>query len=86
MLKALASYLLAAMTSWMPMKNHLQSEAPDVTEARYEQIAADVAQIATDSDEEPLFQGEDGRVKTALLLLSVAFYESNFRGDIDGGK
>jgi hypothetical protein len=86
MLKALSSYLLAAMTAWMPMKNHARSEAPEVTEARYQQIAEDVALIALDPDEAPLFQGEDGRVKTALLLLSVALHESGFRGDVDAGR
>jgi hypothetical protein len=86
MLKTLTSYLLAAMTAWMPMKNHARSEAPEVTEARYQQIAEDIAQVALDPDEAPLFQGEDGRVKTALLLLSVALHESGFRGDVDAGK
>jgi hypothetical protein len=86
MLKALTSYLLAAMTAWMPMKSHARSEAPEVTEARYQQIAADIAEVVLDPDEEPLFKGEDGRVKTGLLLLAVAFHESNFRGDIDGGR
>jgi hypothetical protein len=86
MLKALTSYLLAAMTAWMPMKNHARSEAPEVTEGRYQQIAEDIATIALDPDEAPLFQGEDGRVKTALLLLSVALHESAFRGDVDAGK
>lgn len=86
MIKALTSYLLAAMTAWMPIRNHAHNEASEVTEARYEQIAADVAQIALDPDETPLFQGEDGRVKTALLLLSVALHESGFRGNVDAGK
>jgi hypothetical protein len=86
MLKALTSYLLAAMTAWMPMKNHARSETPEVTEARYQQIAEDIAQVALDPDETPLFLGEDGRVKTALLLLSVALHESGFRGDVDAGK
>jgi hypothetical protein len=86
MLKALTSYLLAAMTAWMPLKNHARSETPEVTEARYQQIAEDVALIALDPDEAPLFQGEDGRVKTALLLLSVALHESGFRGDVDAGR
>lgn len=86
MIKTLTSYLLAAMTAWMPIRNHAHSETPEVTQARYEQIAADVAQIALDPDETPLFQGEDGRAKTALLLLSVALHESGFRGDVDAGK
>jgi hypothetical protein len=86
MLKALTGYLLAAMMAWMPVRNHARIEAADVTEARYEQIATDIAQIALDPDEAPLFPGEDGRVKTGLLLLSVAFHESGFRGDVDAGK
>lgn len=86
MIQALTSYLLAAMTAWMPIRSHAHAEAPEATEARYEQIAADVAQIALDPDEAPLFQGEDGRVKTALLLLSVALHESGFRGEIDAGR
>lgn len=86
MLKALTNYLLAAMTAWMPITSHAHSEAPEVTEARYEQIAADIAEVALDPDEAPLFAGEDGRVKTALLLLSVAYHESRFRGDVDAGR
>ena len=85
MFKVLTSYLMAAMTTWMPIHEHARSEAPEVTQARYEQVAEDVAQIALDPDEQPLFEGPDGRVKTALLLLAVAFHESGFRGSIDGG-
>ncbi len=85
MLKVLTSYLLAAMTTWMPVHEHARHEASDVTEARYDAIAQDVAQVALDPDEQPLFEGEDGRVKTALLLLAVAYHESGFRGSIDAG-
>jgi len=86
MIKVLTSYLLAAMTSWMPVHEHAHGEAPEATQARYAAIAQDVAEIALDPDEQPLFEGEDGRVKTALLLLAVAFHESNYRGEIDAGR
>jgi hypothetical protein len=85
MLKALTAYLIVAMTSWMPVHNHAARETPEQTLARYEAIATDIATIALDPSEPSLFQGDDGRVKTALLLLSVAFWESAFRGDVDAG-
>jgi len=34
--------------------------------------------IAYDPAEDPLFEGEDGRLKTALLLLSIAYHESRW--------
>ena len=86
MLKELTSYLLSAMLSWMPARNHANREALEATVARYEAIAEDVATVVLDPAEPPLFQGEGGRVKSALLLLSVAFWESGFRPDVDRGQ
>jgi hypothetical protein len=34
--------------------------------------------VAYDEAEPPLFEGEDGRFKTALLLLSIAYHESRW--------
>ena len=34
--------------------------------------------VAYDEDEAPLFSGEDGRYKTALLLVSIAHHESRW--------
>jgi hypothetical protein len=85
MLKALTAYLVTAMMSWMPVRNHQFRERPEATAARYESIAADVAAIVLDPSEPPIFQGDDGRVKTALLVSSVAFWESAFRVDVDSG-
>lgn len=86
MIKILTSYLLAAMTTWMPVHEHARGETAEATQARYAQIAEDVAEVALDPDEQPLFEGEDGRVKTALLLLAVAYHESSFRAEIDAGR
>lgn len=86
MLKALSTYLLSAMLSWMPTKNHHFREPAEAAQARYEAIATDVATVALDQAEPPIFKGPDGRVRTALVLLSVAFWESAFRVDVDNGS
>ena len=79
----LPAYLYAAMTAWAPPSSHAYAEAPAITEARYQAIASDVASVALDPDEQPLFAGDDGRARTAVLLLAVASLESGgFRGDV----
>jgi hypothetical protein len=85
MITALTQYLLAAMLSWMPVKNQSFREPEDAALARYESIAWDVASVVCDGNEPPLFAGDDTRAKTALVVLSVAFWESGFRVDIDTG-
>lgn len=35
-------------------------------------------EVAYDENETPLFEGEEGRFKTALLLLSIAYHESRW--------
>ena len=81
----LAAYLLTAMISWMPTKVH-HREGEAVALARYESIATDIAKVALDENEIPLFAGEDGRTQTALLVASIASYESHFRADVDEGR
>jgi hypothetical protein len=81
----LASYLLSAMVAWMPPKvHHREGEAAALQ--RYEAIANDIAKVALDETEQPLFAGEDGRTQTALLVASIASFESHFRADVDEGK
>ncbi len=72
----LAPWILDAMTSWAPPKPH--------DEPRYAAIAADIANVANAPDEEPLFEGADGRARTAILLAAFADAESGgYRKDID---
>lgn len=52
-------------------------------EARYKQIAEDLAEVV--ESEKPLFGGPLGRQKTAALMLSIQFFESGFRRDVDLG-
>jgi hypothetical protein len=74
---AFTSYLLAAMMAWVPPR---PSDVP-----RYHTIAEDAVAVAFDENEQPAFEGAYSREKTALLLLSIASLESNFRADVDRG-
>lgn len=79
----LPSYLVAAMTAWVPLYAH--AEPKEETLARYDAIAHDAATVAMDEAEEPIFPGPTGRAQTALLMLSVASYESSFKKSVDEG-
>ncbi len=94
---AIVAFIVAAMHSFVPTSNHASYETRETTEARYEAVADDIATIVLDEAEAPLFKGEAGRAQTALLLASVASYESSFNavtarggsltpGDNDGGR
>jgi hypothetical protein len=84
----LITYLVTAMIAWVPPR---MNELPDASEshadvlARYESIARDAATVARDESESPVFDGPDARTRTALLMLSVASFESSYRRDVDLG-
>lgn len=88
----IVQYLLAAMISWCPPSVHYyqmpnyktDQERYEYTYARYQSIAQDLSDVALDDNERPLFDGDDGRLKTAILVLSIASFESGeFREDVD---
>lgn len=84
-------YLMAAMTAWCPPSDHrfylrhtdMTDEQRDTyTIARYKSIAQDVEGVV--EEVKPLFGGPKGKLRTALLVLSIASYESGeFREDVD---
>lgn len=89
-MQALITYLLTAMLAWSPLENHRyllthmasNADRDSYTEARYESIAKDLADVV--DSEPPVFSGATGKAETALVLLSIASYESgDFREDID---
>jgi len=83
----LIQYILAAMLAWAPASQHANRDPnPEATLARYTSIAHDIAAAATHPDEPALFKDDDKRVRTALLLASIAFWESGFRRDVDEGQ
>lgn len=79
----LAAYIFSAMILWIPTSNHTFTGEP-VTQitARYEEIAEAVEKVALDPNRTPLFSGDDGRIKTALLLASIASFESQYGRDV----
>jgi hypothetical protein len=79
----LAAYLFAAMVAWSPLEHHHYHEGEPVTVARYQDIASSIADVALDPAESPVFAGDDGRVRTAVLLAAIASFEScGFRSDV----
>jgi hypothetical protein len=80
----LVSYLVSAMLAWVPLYAQT-SESKDDALSRYESIAQDAATVALDDQEAPLFGGPNGRTQTALLMLSIASYESSYRKTVDDG-
>ena len=58
-------------------------ERHEVTVVRYAEIAETIATIAL--EEPPVFDGDEGtaRVRTALLLASIASYESHYAARVD---
>lgn len=91
---ALASYILAFMVAKYPVENHrFLGVSDEYTMNRYRAIAADIADVALDPEEPPVFRSRevtassrdlDGRVKTAMLMASIARFESGgFREDVD---
>jgi hypothetical protein len=85
-MESLVTYLVAAMVAWVPQYAHSPSESPADVQARYESIARDLASVVVDPSETPLFAGRDARTQTALLMLSVASFESSFRKSVDDGR
>jgi hypothetical protein len=88
---ALVRHLYDAMRSW----TSLPSEAKDPVDAsRASRNAASRARLAaTASDivtvarsEEPLFEGDADRSRSAVLVATVAFFESGFAEYVDKGE
>jgi hypothetical protein len=84
-MESLVSYLVAAMLAWVPLNAHASFESRDHVLARYQSIARDVASVALDENETPVFEGADRRTETAVLMLAVASYESSFNKRVDDG-
>jgi hypothetical protein len=88
------SYLVAAMVAWCPVTDHrfyqhgsnmTDDERDAHTLTRYASIAQDVEDVVKET--KPVFDGPFARVRTALVVLAIASYESGgYREDIDNTK
>lgn len=79
MIDQIVAWLTAASLAWVPA----------VGEAKLElrrSMLRDIADVAYDGAEAPLFDGPRGRARTALLLGAVASFESQYREDVDDGR
>jgi hypothetical protein len=87
--QAVVAWLVSIMlTAAPPAKGRTYPEAAETREhgeERYREIAQAVVDVTYDPEEAPLYGGKKARALTALTVLSVAFYESGFRKDVDLG-
>lgn len=90
--QSVVSWLVSSMVAVAPPAKFARGrtapeavETEDQAKARYAQLADAIATVAYDPQERPAFDGEFGRAKTAMVLLSVAFWESSFRKDVATG-
>jgi hypothetical protein len=87
--ETLAAWLVTIMVATVPpggWRSKAQArESAAQGRARYEAIAQAIAEASLDPRERPLFDGADGRLRTAALLLSISFHESHWRRDVDLG-
>jgi hypothetical protein len=86
------SYLVAAMMAWCPPSMHRPTQSPRLTVEeqdahtlqRYKSIGRDLLEVAMEPETEVMLDGTMGRIKSAVLVLAIASYESKgFREDID---
>jgi hypothetical protein len=83
----LITYILAAMLSWVPVRNLTPyGESEDQASARLRSIAEDIVTVAFDASEPSVFARSDGRVKTALLHAAIASKETGFQKFVDDGS
>lgn len=92
MLQPVVIWLLGLMTFLAPPDRLAAApqypgweETVEQKQERYLSIAEDIAEVAFDPAEQPVFNGPRGRVGTAALILALAFGESGFARDVDQG-
>jgi hypothetical protein len=85
---SLHQWVLNRMLSWNPPGRSLirdAKESGDDGKRRYEEISDAIISVVYDPKEPPIFSGKYGRARTLALVLSVAYFESGFRKDVDLG-
>lgn len=80
-------WAVALMASWHPLDKkspwpELRDETVEQRRERYTELAEAAKSVAFDSTNPPLFDGLDGRERTMVLLLSVAYHESAFHNRV----
>ena len=94
----LASWIMQVLLMIHPpekMERSWKETTSEIT-ARYQLIANDLSEVIeaessktnpeTSHLDNPIFEGDYGKFQTAALMLSIAYYESNFHKLVDNGK
>lgn len=81
----LESFILAFILWMDPLVKHIEHEDPSARLERLKAISADMAEVCQDPKEAPVFDGDSGRIKTCMLLASIAYNESGFKLSVDNG-
>jgi hypothetical protein len=88
----IVSWLFAMMVAFAPPEKTSKAyqfpgheETVEQKTARYQSIAQDLYDVVYDPDADPVYGGPNGRRRTALLMLAIAFHESGFAHDVDIG-
>jgi hypothetical protein len=86
-MEAFIAYILTAMLAWCPPQTYYvpYGESVDDATARLKSIAEDIALVAMDAAEPPVFAGQTGRLKTALLEAAVGSMESSYQRFVGEG-
>jgi len=95
-MKQIIPWLVAASLTWFAVPSATQpgpfgglalnGETPAAYLARREAIARDIVAVAFDPSEAPVFDGANARADTALLMMSIAYFESGYDLGVDTGK
>lgn len=82
-------WIVDRMLKWSPPGRSLFKDAVETKEegaARYAEIASAAITVAYDPSEDPFVTGPTGRAQSLAILLSLAWFESGFRKDVDLGR
>lgn len=83
------TWLLNATLSWQEpyaIRGGKEGVPPETRAQHMERrraIVRDVLRVAMDSSEQPLFDGDDGRLRTALFMLAIMRFESSYDLRVD---
>ena len=81
----LSTYILTFILTTSPARAHA-AEGKEAYETRAATIADDIVAVVSEETEPAVFPQDDDRHKTATLIATLAFWESNFQLYVDNGS
>lgn len=84
----LHAWLVDRMKKWSPAGRSFIKDAKETKEegeARYSEIASAAISVVYDPSEKPIVEGKNARAKSLAILMSLSWFESGFRRDVDFG-